>query len=72
MQEIADTVGKYLPQVLIACDWDRNEEMKAANICNSYDVDNTAAREEFVWQPHYSLDKAVSDFIEEIKAGRAG
>ncbi len=49
MQEIADTMGKYLPQVLIAFDWDRSEEMKAANIYKSYDVDNTATREDFGW-----------------------
>ena len=49
MQEIADTVGKYLSQALIAFDWGRSEEMKAANICKSYDIDNTAAREDSGW-----------------------
>ena len=49
MQEIADTVGKYLPQVLIAFDWDRSEEMKATNIYKGYDADNTAVREDPGW-----------------------
>jgi len=48
MQEMADTVGKYLPQVLIAFDWDRSEEMKAASLCNGYLVDNNAAWEYFL------------------------
>ena len=72
MQEIADTVKKYLPEAQIDFDWDRSERMKEASLADSYEMDNTSAREDFGWQPHYALDKAVADFIDEVKAGRAG
>ena len=72
MQEIADTVKKHLPEAQLDFDWDRSEAMRLASLDNNFEMDNTAAQEDFGWQPHYSLDKAVSDFIEQIKAGRAG
>jgi len=71
MQEIADTVKKYLPEAQIGFDWDRSEEMKIASLSDSYEMDNTAAWEDFGWQPRYLLDEMVLDFISEVKAGRA-
>jgi len=69
--EIADSVKRHLPQAQIAFDWDRSEEMKFASVANSFDVDSTAAEEDFGWQPRYLLDEAVLDFINEVKAAEA-
>ena len=72
MQDIVDTVGKYLPEAQIDFDWDRNEAMKIANADNNYEMDNTSIREDTGWQPRYLLDETILDFISEAKAGRAG
>jgi len=72
MQEIVDTVKKYLPEAQIDFDWDRSEAMRIANMDNNYEMDNTSVTEDTGWQPQYLLDKTVSDFINEVKAGRTG
>ena len=72
MQEIADTVKKRLPEAQIDFDWDRSEEMKTASLGDSYEMDNTAAQEDFGWQTRYPLDDTVLDFISEVEAGKAG
>ena len=72
MQEIADTVKKCLPEAQIDFDWDRSEEMRIASLGDSFEMDNTAAQEDFGWQTRYPLDDTVLDFISEIKAGKAG
>ena len=69
--EIADSVKRHLPQAQIDFDWDRSEEMKFASVANSFDVDSTAAEEDFGWQPRYLLDEAALDFINEVKAAEA-
>lgn len=68
--EMADTVRKYLPEAQIEFDWDKDQEKKLPNSAINYEMDNTAAREDFGWQPHYLLDETVLDFIKEVKAGR--
>ena len=72
MQEIVNTVKKYLPEAQIDFDWDRSEAMKIANADNNYEMDNTSIREDTGWQPRYLLDETVLDFISEVKAGKAG
>ena len=72
MQDIADTVEKYLPKAKIDFDWDRSEEMQKASIGDSYEMDDTSAREDFGWKPRYPLDDTVLDFISEVKARKAG
>ncbi len=72
MQEIVEAVKKHLPEAQIDFDWDRSEAMKIASADNDYEMDNTSVKEDTGWQPHYLLDKAVSDFISEVKIGRAG
>ena len=71
VEQIADTVKKQIPEAQIDFDWDRSEEMKRASMADSYEMDNTRAREDFGWQPRYLLDETVTDFIREVKAGRA-
>jgi len=72
MQEIADTGKKRLPEAQIDFDWDISEEMKTASLGDSYEMDNTAAQEDFGWQTRYPLDDTVLDFISEVEAGKAG
>lgn len=72
MQQIADTVKKRIPEANIDFDSDVSEEMEIASMADSYEMDNTAVNEDFGWLPRYLLDEAVSDFISEVKAGRAG
>jgi len=72
MREVSETVKNYIPEAQIAFCRDRSEEMKAANTAVNFEMDNTAAREDFGWQPRYLLEEAVEDFIVEVRAGRAG
>lgn len=72
MREIADAVQRILPGSLLEFDWDRSEEMRQAGSSVSYELDNTAAREDFGWQVRYPLDRMTEDFIQEVRAGRAG
>jgi len=66
-REIANTVKKYLPEAQIDFCKDKSEEMRLANIRLNYEMDNTPVYEDFGWQPSYLLDKAVEDFIKEVK-----
>ena len=71
-QEIADTVKKCLLEAQIDFDWDSSEAMRLASLDNNFEMDNTAAQEDFGWQSRYPLDDTVLDFINEVKAGKAG
>ena len=72
MNQVAEVVKDSIPGARIDFDGDRSEEMKQANSSVSYELDNTAAQEDFDWQVRYPLDRMTEDFIQEIKAGRAG
>jgi nucleoside-diphosphate-sugar epimerase len=67
MREVAAAVKRVLPGAQIEFDWDQSEEMRQANSAVYYELDNTAAQEDFGWQPRYLLDKMVQDFAKEIK-----
>ena len=68
MSEVAEAVKRVLPEAQIEFNWDQSDEMQLANSAVYYELDNTAAREDFGWQPQYPLDKKSQDFINEIKA----
>jgi nucleoside-diphosphate-sugar epimerase len=68
MSEVAEVVKRVLPEAQIEFNWDQSDEMRLANSAVYYELDNTAAREDFGWQPQYPLDKMSQDFIKEIKA----
>lgn len=67
MREIVATVKKYLPAAQIDFCCDTSEEMRLANIGHNIEMDNTPAYEDFGYQPSYLLDRAVEDFIKEVK-----
>ena len=71
LTEVAATIKKHIPDAHITFDWDKSEEMRIAN-CGAIDIDNTAASEDFSYEPAYLLDEMVEDFIREVRAGRAG
>jgi nucleoside-diphosphate-sugar epimerase len=72
LREVAKAVGRQIPGAQIAFDRDQSEAMQVANRSLSYQMDTTAASEDFGYAVHYPLDAMVADFIAEVRAGRAG
>ncbi len=72
MRQEAESIKKYIPNAKIKFEQDKSEAMRNAARALSYELDDTAAREDFGWQPRYLLDEMVEDFVKEVKAGRAG
>ena len=71
LEEVAAAVRRHLPEAQIAFEWDQSEAMRVANRSLSYEMDNTAASEDFGYVVRYPLDALVADFIAEVRAGRA-
>jgi UDP-glucose 4-epimerase len=72
LREVATAVRRHLPEAQIAFEWDQSEAMRVANRSLSYDMDATAAGENFGYVPRYPLDAMIADFIADVRAGRAG
>jgi threonine 3-dehydrogenase len=72
LREVALVVRRHLPSAQIVFDWDRSETMRAANRSLSYEMDSTAAAEDFDYVVRYPPDAMVADFIAEVQAGRSG
>jgi nucleoside-diphosphate-sugar epimerase len=72
LREVAEAVRRQIPRAQIAFDRDRGEAMRVANRSLSYQMDTTAAAEDFGYAVQYPLDAMVADFIAEVRAGRAG
>jgi len=72
LQEVAEAVRRQLPGAQIAFERDHSEAMRVANRSLSYQMDITAASEDFGYTVRYPLDAMVADFIAEVRAGRAG
>jgi len=72
-QDLVDSVKSYIPEAQIDFKPDqamlRIIETQYAVI--SKRLDDTLAREDWGWSPHYSLDQAVEDFIKEVRANKA-
>jgi nucleoside-diphosphate-sugar epimerase len=71
LREVATAVRRHLPGAQIAFEWDQSEAMRVANRSLSYEMDATAAAEDFGYVPRYPLDAMVADFIADVQAGRA-
>jgi hypothetical protein len=56
----------------MAFEWDQSEAMRVANRSLSYEMDTTAASEDFGYALRYPLDAMVADFLAEVWAGKAG
>lgn len=72
LSEVAEAVRRHLPVAQIAFEWDQSEAMRIANRSLRYEMDNTAASEDFGYVVRYPLDALVADFIAEVRAGKAG
>jgi len=72
LREVAATVHRQLPDAKITFEWDRSETMRVANRSLSYEMDTTAASEDFGYIVRYPLEAMVADLIAEVRAGRAG
>ena len=72
LREVAEVVRRNLPEAQIAFEWDRSEAMQIANRSLCYEMDNTAASEDFGYVLRYPVDTMVADFIAEVRAGKAG
>ena len=71
LTEVAEVIKKHIPDAQITFDWDKSEEMRLANSDENCEMDNTAAFEDFGYQPKYLLDEMVKDFIDEVRNGKA-
>ncbi len=65
-KEMADTIRKYIPDTEIEFLADENVVRLASDMPKKMDA--TRAREDWGWKPEYDWDKAVQDFIAEVKA----
>lgn len=72
LTEVAEAIKRHIPDAQITFDWDKSEEMRAANSGVTYEMDNTVAFEDFGYKTRYLLNEMVEDFIKEVRAGRAG
>jgi len=65
-KEMADTVRRYIPDAKIEFLADATVVELAQNMPKK--MDDRRAREDWGWKPEYDWDKAVQDFIAEVKA----
>jgi threonine 3-dehydrogenase len=64
-KEMADSVRRYIPDAKIEFLADRNVVKLASDMPKRMDA--ARAREDWGWKPEYDWDKAVQDFIVELK-----
>ena len=65
-QELVDTVKGYIPDAKI--DFKPDQAMITAVENLPQRLDDTVARRDWGWSPRYTLDRAVEDFIQEVRA----
>ncbi|MCK4221349.1 MAG: NAD-dependent epimerase/dehydratase family protein [Dehalococcoidia bacterium] len=68
-QELVDSIKRRLPEAQL--DFKPDQEMVRLVGSLPDRLDDTLARRDWGWSPRYSLDQAVGDFIEEVRANRA-
>ena len=64
-EEIAAAIKKYIPEFEIEYDVDPVRQAIAESWPNS--LDDSAAREEWGWNPKYDLDSMTKDMLEKLK-----
>ncbi len=64
-REISEEIRKWIPEFKISYDIDPIRQSIADSWPNS--MDDTAAREEWDWQPDYDLPKMAKDMLEKLK-----
>lgn len=70
LSEVAAAVRRHLPEAQIAFEWDKGEAMWVANRSLRYEMDTTAACEDFGYTLRYPLEVMVVNFIKEVRAGK--
>jgi len=69
LTEVIEAAKKQIPDAQITFDEDKSEKMQSLNQGVNYQMDNTAAFEDFGYQPAYLLNEMVADFINEVRKG---
>lgn len=64
-EELVSSIKKYIPEAQI--DFKPDQAMIRAVENLPQRLDDTLAREDWGWSPHYSLDQAVENFIKEVQ-----
>ncbi|MCK5212412.1 MAG: NAD-dependent epimerase/dehydratase family protein [Dehalococcoidia bacterium] len=69
-QELVDATRKYVPGAQISSQFDPEYQrvMETQYVCIQKQPDDSAARADWDWQPHYTLDEAVRDLVEDIRS----
>lgn len=62
---IADNIRKYIPEFTMEYSIDPLRQAIAESWPNS--LDDTCAREEWGWEPHYTLDMMTQDMLAKLK-----
>ena len=64
-EEIKDSIKKFIPEFELMYDVDPVRQQIADSWPNS--LDDSAAREEWGWDPKYDLDSMTKDMLEKLK-----
>ncbi len=67
-QELVDIVRGYIPEAKL--DFKPDQAMIRAVENLPQRLDDALAREDWGWSPHYTIKRAVKDFIQEIRANK--
>jgi len=68
-QELVNATRKNVPgaQITFEFDPDYQHVMETQYVCIQKQPDDSAARADWDWHPHYTLDEAVRDLVEDIR-----
>lgn len=64
-QELVDQIKKFIPSAQITFEPDKNLAETVLSL--SKPVDDRCAREEFGWENQYPIERAIADFIKELR-----
>jgi len=67
LTDLVNTIKKYIPDAQITFDWNQGSETKVVSRGFHFEMDNTAAYEDFGYKPRYLLDEMVKDFINSVR-----
>jgi nucleoside-diphosphate-sugar epimerase len=69
-EELCEEIQKHIPDFSMTCEINPVQQAIADSWPNS--MDDSAAREQWGWQPRYDLPAMTSDMLEKLSARRAG
>jgi len=70
-QQIVDTIHKHNPSANITYQFDPDYQhvMDTQYVNLAKRTDDSLARRDWGWNPHYTLDSAIADFIHDVQSG---